>query len=67
MMRGKVDDDDVQIVAVVQGAGNTELGLPHTDAPWIGLCKEKVVTVPTLPAFLGRELICGKEPGGTCG
>ena len=29
----------------------------HTDCPWIALHKVKVVTVPTLSAFPGRELI----------
>ena len=29
-----------------------------TYCPWIGLRKVKVVTVPTLPAFPGRELNC---------
>ena len=36
-----------------------------TDDPGLVLNKVKVVTVPTQPAFPGRELSVGNEPGGT--
>ena len=38
-----------------------------TDDPGLVFNKVKVVTVPTQPAFLGRELRVGNEPGGTEG
>jgi len=38
-----------------------------TDDPGLVLNKVKVVTVPTQPAFPGRELSVGNEPGGTEG
>ena len=53
-------------MAAVEGVGAQNLDF-STHYPWIGLRKVKVVTVPTPPAFLGRELMIGKEPGGTCG
>ena len=38
-----------------------------TDDPGLVSSKVKVVTVPTQPAFPGRELRVGNEPGGTEG
>ena len=38
-----------------------------TDDPGLVFNKVKVVTVPTQPAFPGRELRVGNEPGGTEG
>ena len=38
-----------------------------TDDPGLVFNKVKVVAVPTQPAFPGRELSVGNEPGGTEG
>ena len=51
-----------------RGAGCCDPGSPTaTDDPGLVLNKVKVVTVPTQPAFPGRELSVGNEPGGTEG
>ena len=50
------------------GRGVDDPGSPTaTDDPGLVLNKVKVVTVPTQPAFPGRELRVGNEPGGTEG
>ena len=49
-------------------AGCVDPGSPIlTDDPGLVLNKVKVVTVPTQPAFPGRELSVGNEPDGTHG
>ena len=50
------------------GTGCWRHGCPVlTDDPGLVFNKVKVVTVPTQPAFPGRELSVGNEPGGTGG
>ena len=53
-------------MAAGQGAGGTPCPTA-TDDPGLVSSKVKVVTVPTQPAFPGRELRVGNEPGGTEG
>ena len=51
-------------------AGQGAVGTPcptATDDPGLVSSKVKVVTVPTQPAFPGRELRVDNEPGGTEG
>ena len=50
------------------GTGCCRHGCPVlTDDPGLVFNEVKVVTVPTQPAFPGRELRVGNEPGGTEG
>ena len=50
------------------GTGCWRHGCPVlTDDPGLVFNKVKVVTVPTQPAFPGRELSVGNESGGTRG
>ena len=52
-------------MAAGQGVGGT---CPTaTDDPGLVSSEVKVVTAPTQPAFPGRELSVGNEPGGTEG
>ena len=53
-------------MAAGQGAGGTSCPTA-TDDPGLVSSEVKVVTVPTQPAFPGRELRVGNEPGGTEG
>ena len=53
-------------MTVGQGVGGTSCPTA-TDDPGLVSNKVKVVTVPTQPAFPGRELSVGNEPGGTEG
>ena len=51
-----------------RGAGCCDPGSPTaTDDHGLVPSKVKVVTVPTQPAFPGRELRVGNGPGGTEG
>ena len=53
-------------MATGQGVGGTSCPTA-TDDPGLVLSEVKVVAVPTQPAFPGRELRVGNEPGGTEG
>ena len=53
-------------MAAGQGVGGTSCPTATDDSGLVP-SKVKVVTVPTQPAFPGRELRVGNEPGGTEG